>query len=109
MATAQEIIAKAIGQGVDAFRAALIRQAEIHDDAAALTRNALARRGAEAARSACLAAYDIAGGNRDNAGEAARWICQDIGQGVVALNVACRILDLPAHVRTQAAISLNRD
>ena len=54
--TVQQIIAAAIAASAETFRQALVKQAEMHDDYASLSRNPLARRGAIAQRDACLAA-----------------------------------------------------
>jgi hypothetical protein len=107
--SAVEILAKAIASDCDKFRAALIKQAEEHDTYAELTRHAGARSGAIASKNACLRAYDIAGDHRMNPDHKAYLLCSETGPAVIALNIACKLQGLPAHVRTQAAIGLDRN
>lgn len=99
--TARQIIGRAMFAKENAaeFRAQLIKQAEMHDDYAKLTRDHGAYRGAIAQRSACLRAYDAVG--RDDLDA----ILSDCGTMVVALNVAAKLQGLPAHVRTAAAVA----
>lgn len=105
MRQAQDIIAQAIDTRREAFRAALIQQAEMHDNFMLTTRNESAKRGAQTQFTACLAAYDWIG--RDDllpSDKALAIVTDGFGTALVALNVACKLLDIPAHSRTNAAI-----
>ena len=87
--TVQEILAAVTGpSNVEAFRAALIKQAEEHDDYAIRSHNPSARRGAETQRAACLRAYDHARFGAIND------ICADFSCCIVAVNVAAKLLGL---------------
>jgi hypothetical protein len=103
--TARDILARSIECHNDAFRASLIEQAEMHDDWASTTINERARQGAVASFNACLRAYDFAGRDDLPVDERAACIAHEMGPMIIALNVACKLQDLPAHVRTQAAIA----
>jgi hypothetical protein len=97
--TVQDIINSAVIGGAERFRAALIEQAEMHDDYASATSNALAKRGAENQRAACLRAYDhVAFG-------AVGDICDDRQCCIVALNVAGRLLGIAPAKRTNAIVA----
>jgi hypothetical protein len=102
--TARDIIARSIESHNGAFRAALIEQAEAHDSWASFTNNERGRQGAVASFNACLKAYDFAGRDDLPVVERAACIAHEMGPMIVALNVACKLQALPAHVRTQAAI-----
>lgn len=106
--SAIDIITRSIVAHPSTFRAALIEQAEMHDDYSRLTSNPAAARGANASKNACLKAYDYIG-DGDNARDRAETLCAETGPAVIALNVACKLQCLPPHIRTQAAITLNRD
>lgn len=107
-ASAVDIIERSIIAHPSLFREALIKQAEMHDNYANLTTNESARRGAIASKSACLKAYDYIG-DGDDARSRAETLCDETGPAVIALNVACKLQCLPPHIRTQAAIGLNKD
>lgn len=104
--TAADIVRRSIVAHPSLFRDALIGQAEQHDDYARFTNNTRAKQGAIASKRACLAAYDIIGDDDMSADDRAAAICDDTGQAVIALNVACNLQCLPPHVRTAAAASL---
>ena len=100
MHTVQEILtAVCTQQTVEAFRAALIRQAEEHDDYAMRAHLASAKRGAETQRAACLRAYDHARFGAVND------IVNDFACCIVAVNVAAKILGL-SRTKVQAAMAL---
>jgi hypothetical protein len=103
--TARDIITRSITCDSGAFRAALIEQAEAHDSWASFTNNDRGRQGAVASFKACLSAYDIIGRDDMSTDDKAAFITSDCGTMVIALNVACKLQALPAHVRTQAAIA----
>jgi hypothetical protein len=103
--TARDILTRSIECHNGAFRAALIEQAEAHDSWASFTNNERGRQGAVASFNACLRAYDFAGRDDLPVIERASCIASEIGPMIIALNVACKLQDLPAHVRTQAAIA----
>lgn len=105
MTQAQEIIAQAIDNEHQAFRRALIQQAEMHDNFMLTTHNESAKRGAMSQFNGCLAAYDWVGRDDLEPSDRALAIVSDgFSTALVALNVACKLLDIPAHVRTNAAI-----
>ena len=105
MAHAQDIIAQAIDTESKAFRAALIQQAEMHDNFMLTTRNEPAKRGAQTQFTACLAVYDWIGRDDLSPSDKALAIVTDgFSTALIALNVACKLLDIPAHTRTNAAI-----
>ena len=106
--SAADIIERSIIAHPETFRAALIAQAEMHDDYSRVTSNAMAARGATASKDACLKAYDYVGDGSD-ARSRAETLCSETGPAVIALNVACKLQCLPAHIRTQAAIGLDKD
>ena len=92
----KEIIETAIAKHRDAFRAACIKQAEMHDDNERYSQNVRAKQGARASKLACLTAYDC---DIDN-------IMSDTGCMVIALNIAAKIIGLtPAH-RTAALAAM---
>lgn len=97
---ATQIIQRSINATPNEFRAALIAQAEMHDDYASSEGiSERARQGAIASRRACnRAAWGITQGD-------AATIVADCGTMVVALNVACKLQELAAHVRTAAAVA----
>ena len=103
--TSADIIRRSIVAHPSLFREALINQAAIHDDYSQLTINARAAQGADASKLACLRAYDFVGCDNLTDDERAAEICKDCGTMVVALNVACKLQCLPAHIRTAAAVS----
>src|SRR4051812_36944265 len=98
MASVQDIIGGLTAGDPEAFRRALISQAEMHDDYASSARDARAKQGAIAQRNACLAAYDAVGSGDPSA------IYEDLGRCVVALNVACKLTGVPAWERTAAIV-----
>jgi hypothetical protein len=101
---AYQILRNAIRSDSDAFRAALIKQAEMHDDYAGLSRDARAAQGARASRNACLSAYDVIGQTDIDARERAFSLFRGpCGAFVVALNVACKLHDISPALRTRAA------
>lgn len=106
--TANEIIRASIVAHPVEFRAALIKQAEMHDDYARTVSNPRARQGAMAQFHACLSAYDTIGlvprliGGYD---EAASMICAKCGTMVIALNVAGKLQGLPRATLTAAAVA----
>ena len=103
--TARDIITRSIECHSGGFRAALIELAEAHDSWALFTNSARGRQGAVASFKACLSAYDIIGRDDMSIDDKALFITSDCGTMITALNVACKLQDLPAHVRTQAAIA----
>jgi hypothetical protein len=103
--TARDILTRSIECDSGAFRAALIELAEAHDSWASFTNNERGRQGAVASFKACLSAYDIIGRDDMSTEDKALFITSDCGTMITALNVACKLQDLPAHVRTQAAIA----
>ncbi len=105
--SAADIIERSIVAHPSLFRDMLIRQAEQHDDYSRLTDNPGAQRGAIASKNACLRAYDFIG-EGDNARSRAETLCTETGPAVIALNVACKLQCLPGHVRTAAAVSLDK-
>lgn len=104
MGKAKDIIERSILMHPSLFREALIAQAETHDDYAKLTTDKRAAQGASASRAACLRAYDWIGRDDLSDGERAACIAAECGPMVIALNVACKLQCLPAHVRTAAAV-----
>lgn len=106
--SAADILKRSIIAHPSLFREALIAQAEMHDDYANLTTNEGARRGAIASKNACLEAYDYVG-DGDDAQSRADTLCGEVGPAVIALNIACELQGLTAHIRTQAAIGLDKD
>lgn len=90
--TVQEIINSAMVANREKFRAALISQAEIHDNYARISRNPRAIAGAESQRDACLRAYDHA------AFSALGDICDDFGACVVSLNIAAKLLGIAPKI-----------
>lgn len=101
-----EILSAAMGDA-KAFRAALIRQADMHDDEVIRLafRNERAAQGARASRAACLKAYDWIGRDDLSAGERAHCIAAETGPLAVALNVAVKMLGLTAAQRTAALMA----
>lgn len=97
--TVQEIISNAIVAGKDQFRAALIRQAEEHDNYALTASNPLAKRGAENQRAACLRAYDHVHFGAVND------ICEDMSTCIIAVNAAAKMLGISPAKRTSAIIA----
>lgn len=91
---AVDIIARCANECPDRFRAALISQAEMHDDYAAVCRDVRAAQGARASRNACLTSYDAIGSLDMDVFRNAT------GALVVALNVACKLLGISAAERT---------
>jgi len=105
---AREIIAKAIAEHATEFRAAMIAQAELHDDAADLARHPQAKRGAESQRNACLNVYDaIAGGIDQIPGGDLDAICNIMPNCVIALNAACKLLGIGPAARTAAIVDFD--
>ena len=108
--TVQEILAKGFERPAD-FRAALIKQAEMHDDYARLARDPLAHRGAINQRDACLKLYDIAGNDASMEHKIAAVMpspsgtAPTIGLMVVGVNAAAKLCDIPSHVRTAAVVA----
>lgn len=107
----REIIAKAIELHASEFRAAMIAQAEIHDDMADIYARKpglaaqQAKRGAESQRAACLNVYDAIAGGIDNiAGGDLDAICNILSNCVIALNAACKLLDIGPAQRTAAIV-----
>lgn len=108
---ARDIIAKAIELHASEFRAAMIAQAEFHDDMADTCaarpglRAQQAKRGAESQRAACLNVYDAIAGGIDNiAGGDLDAICNVLPNCVIALNTACKLLDIGPAKRTAAIV-----
>lgn len=102
---AKEIIQRAIDEKSAEFRAAMIAQAEIHDDAADLASHSLVKRSAENQRRACLNIYDaIAGGIDRIPGGDIDAIVNVISHCVIALNAACKLLDIGPALRTSAIV-----
>ena len=100
MRTVQEIIGAAIAADRrDEFRALAISQANMHADYAELCRNPLAKRGAESQMGACLRSYDFAATGDVEA------ICATMGTCVIALNIAAKMLGVPAAARTAAIVA----
>lgn len=106
--SAADIIERSIIAHPSLFRDMLIKQAEQHDDYSRLTGNLGAQRGAIASKNACLRAYDFIG-EGDNARSRAETLCTETGPAVIALNVACKLQCLPPHIRTAAAVSLDKE
>lgn len=104
MHKARDIIARSIETDLAAFRAALIDQAEQHDNAMMLARVARAAQGARAQKMACLRAYDFAGRDDLPAMERAACIAAECGPMVIALNVAAKLQGLSRAERTAAAV-----
>lgn len=107
----REIIAKAIELHASEFRAAMIAQAEIHDDMADIyvrkpgLAARQAKRGAESQRAACLNVYDAIAGGIDNiVGGDLDAICNSLSNCVIALNAACKLLDIGPAQRTAAIV-----
>ena len=104
----REIIAKAITDHATEFRAAMITQAELHDDAAKLARHSQAKRGAESQRNACLNVYDaITGGIDQIPGGDLDAICNVMPNCVIALNAACKLLGIGPAARTAAIVDFD--
>jgi hypothetical protein len=85
----------------------LIKQAEMHDNYAMMTRHIRAGQGAVASKNACLAAYDTIGDDDQTPRVRAESICATTGTAVIALNEAGRLQCLPRHVITAAAVMLD--
>lgn len=98
--SALDIIERSIIAHPSLFAETLDLQAAEHKRYAAnLANGERAKQGALASARACdAAAYHIRG-----EGGAAQ-IVKDCGQMVIALNVACKLQCLPAHIRTAAAV-----
>lgn len=96
--TLEDILRKAIQKHRDEFRKELIRQAEESDDHQHGTINPRARTAAIARRDQCLHAYDAVGRGRVNE------ITANLGRLVIAHNIACKLLDIPPHVRTATLV-----
>lgn len=101
-----EILAQAISSDANAFRTALIQQANDHADMFDTTRNQRAKDSAQAQLNACLFAYDQIGRidhplfGEMTASDAATLIANDRNASIVAFNVACKLLDISPAVRT---------
>lgn len=103
----QAVLTKAASEMLEAFRTALIQQANDHADMFDTTNNQRAKQSAQAQLNACLAAYDQLGrigrpaiDPNFSAEQAALAIASDRNQSIIAFNVACKLLDIPAHERT---------
>ena len=97
---AKDIIAKAICDKPDEFRAAMIDQAAMHDDYATISaqRFAQAAKSAEFQKATCLNIYDaISRGDIDA-------IVNLVAPCVIALNAACKLLDIGPAQRTSAIV-----
>lgn len=105
--SAADIIERSIVAHPDTLRAALIAQAEQHDDYSRITHNERAKQGAIASRKACLIAYDTVGDDDQLNRERAEAICANVGAAVIVLNIACKLQCLPPHMRTAAAVGLD--
>lgn len=101
--TVQEILAKGFELPAD-FRAALIKQAEMHDDYSQLCRDPLAKRGADNQKNACLTLYDIAGDETLTLDQRIEKAMGTIATLVVGVNAAAKLAGIPSHVRTAAVV-----
>lgn len=104
--TAVDIITRSIVAHPSMFREALINQAHEHANYEGISSNPRAQQGARASKLACLNAYDTIGDAELSVNERAEVICGDVGTGVIALNIACKLQCIPSHIRTSAALTL---
>lgn len=105
MAKAKDIIERSIEMHPTLFCEALNGQAMDHlKYANGTTTSVRSIQGAIASLKACERASDWVGRDDLPAGERASCICAECGTMVVALNVACKLQLIPAHVRTAAAV-----
>lgn len=103
MTTVQDILGEGFTKPIE-FRAALISQAEMHDNYLRLARDPLAKRGAENQKSACLTLYDIAGDDTLTTDQRIEKAMSTIATLVVGVNAAAKLAGIPAHVRTAAVV-----
>lgn len=104
--TADQIIAKAIREQPTVLMRSLAEQATEHAVYAFENPRSAGRRGALASRRACVHAQAWVQRLDLTPEERALAICTDgVGTMVVALNAACKLLNIPAHERTAAAVA----
>ena len=97
--TAVDIIARSIAMHPTLFLEAL--QARAWEDScyAAMRDNAAIKRAVLASSDASIRACDRVR-DEDSSG-----FTEDMGAGIIALGIACKLQCLPAHIRTQAAVA----
>ncbi len=101
-----EILTQAINADANAFRTALIQQANDHADMFDVTQNQRAKQSAQVQLNACLFAYDQIGRidhpifGEMTVSDAATLIANDRNASIVVFNVACKLLGISPAVRT---------
>lgn len=105
--TARDIIARSIVCHPSLFSEAL-QNRENEDRRYAASRDGRTKRAAEASARAYQRAREFAERLDLYETERAACICAETGPAIVALNIACKLQCLPPHMRTAAAIDLDK-
>jgi len=107
-ASAFDVVLRSIIAHPSMLRESLERQARDHRAYRASCTIEGAERGAKAQENACKLAISFLDADCTDE-ERAIGICGEMNSGLIALNVAAKLQCLPTHIRTQAALTLDKD